>query len=123
MTKEQAEYVVESINKLMDGKPCVSVSTGPSYKRNPEIRVNQIIKKAYMVVHDDGTATVGVSDTYGVMCGAQDWKFHPDNRSIHAHTKNGYDEPLSFSWALMDPASADWHEWHDVQRGMWKFPR
>ena len=60
MTKEHAEFVVEAIHSLMKGKSCVSVSTGPGYKRNPEIRVNQIIKNAYIVEHQDGTATVGV---------------------------------------------------------------
>jgi len=119
MNKNQAESWVKEITALLSGKILVTVSVTPI---GLDVRQNQKFNNAYIVEHSEENCTIGLSDSYGVMTGAQEWELKPDQRMVIAKTTNGFNEPLTFAWCISDNDDNGLilREMHEMQNRIWK---
>ena len=118
MNKTQAESLVEELTALLTDKELVAVSV---YVDGVEVRTAQRFSAAYYVEHADGSCSVALADTYGVMTGAENWSIDPDLRSIHAETTNAYGRPVRFVWAIMDKSGEYWDMFWQAQKRLSQF--
>lgn len=121
MNKVQAKAWVNELTQLLSGRNLITVAVTPiGYK--VEVRQNQKFHKAYFVEHSDGDCVVALSDTYGVMTGAEKWEIDPDRRTVHAQTTNGLGEILYYTWTIADDDEEGtiWESLHDAQKRLWR---
>lgn len=113
MDKARAELLCSTISRLLTKKKLVRVSVTPLTQL--VVRVDQSFKGTYFVSHADGSCVVAISDSYGVMSGAETWSIASDTYSIHAETTNNLGEPCRFTWALQEPTKEDWFAFRDTK--------
>lgn len=117
MDKEKAEHWVQELTGLLTSKELVAVAVGPGDR----VDVRPVVfKGSYFVEHQGGDCVVALSDTYGVMTGAEEWSIDPDRRTVHAQTTNGYGEVIRFAWMDLDRGGQSWGDWRDAQERLWR---
>ena len=120
MNKTQAQWWVGAITELLTGKDLVTVAIG-GLRRSPKVLTGQRFKEAYIVEYADSTCSLGVSDSYGVMSGAEKWEIDANQRMIHAETTNGFGEPLTFLWVVnVNDGGADYDKWRALMQESWR---
>ena len=125
MNKEQADFMIQVLDTVLTGRTLVSVAVRGDRGLDVDVRRNMFYKNSYRVDYQDGSCAVAVSDSYGVMTGAEEWHIDPDKRQIIANTVSGSGHNLYFSW-MVDEDDKDgelWYAMKDMQKAYWEIQR
>lgn len=119
LTENQAKEWGATILELLGGRELITTAIGPNGR--VDIRQSQYVNNTYTVEYGDGTASVAVCDSYGVMSGAQQWSISPEQRTIRADVKNAFGEPLIFTWTITNHGGdrETYYQFREAQEKMW----
>lgn len=115
MNKEQAEFWVDALTKILSGRNLVAVQQIGD--QLPRIRLRQSFEKASVAKYSDGTYSITMIDSYGVTAGLTEWSVDLDQRAMAARKVNGYGETCWFLW-VVDEGDQEyiWREMNDLSK-------
>ena len=119
MTKEQAEWWNNFFNDFLKNRKLISVTQIHTYK--PEIRI-VVFDHSFFINYKNNLYSIGLSDSYGVMTGSEQWSIDPDRKEIIADTKNGYGQQCWHVWKIFDDHKDEnvWRKLVEKQKESWK---
>ena len=121
MNPKEAEAFVKTLDTLLTGCEFVSVNVHPYDHYRPTIRLHETYRSAYVVTHKDGSAVVGVCDSYGVITGVESFSIDDRGMRINMYWTNAYGERIQQAYVITSPVNDAMRQaWHEAMERSWK---